>query len=100
MVISTATLDGLPNAMVISTATLDGLPSSRYVLMKEFNDQHIYFFTNYNSRKGSEILENPNVAALFYWPMLRKQVRIEGKATKAPAEKNRDYFSVRDIASQ
>src|SRR5665647_3097234 len=71
-----------PTAMVLATATPDGVPSSRIVLLKAFSDQGFGFFTNYASRKGGEIALNPNVALLFHWPELERQVRIEGKAIK------------------
>lgn len=88
------------NAMMLSTVDLDGIPSSRVVLMKQFDHRGIVFFTNYNSRKGQEIEANPNVAALFYWPSMQRQVRIVGEAVRIPAEDSDAYFQSRPWGSQ
>jgi len=89
-----------PNAMSIATATKDGFPSVRYVLLKDYGDKGFTFFTNYASRKAKEIDENPNVAIAFYWLPLRRQVRIEGTATKISAEESEKYFHSRPRDSQ
>ncbi len=70
------------NAMCLSTASAGGAPSSRMVLMKEFGPAGFVFFTNYGSRKGRELEENPRAALLFYWESSKRQVRIEGKVEK------------------
>ena len=75
-----------PNAMCLSTTTLTGRPSSRYVLMKSFSAQVVKFYYNYESRKGVELIENPN--ALFYWPPLHRQIRIEGTVLRLPEEES------------
>lgn len=89
-----------PNAMVISTATADGRPSSRVVLLRGFDENGFVFFTNYDSRKGSEIAGNPHVSLLFYWAELEKQIRIEGVIEKAPAETSDEYFASRPRESR
>lgn len=88
------------NALVLSTVGQDLRPSSRTVLMKQFDQRGFVFFTNYESQKGREIFENPNVAALFYWPSLQRQVRIAGTATKIPPEDSDLYFRSRPYGSQ
>lgn len=89
-----------PTAMVLSTATNHGIPSSRIVLLKIFSESGFGFFTNYQSRKGSEIESNNSVALLFHWPELERQVRIEGKAVKTSALISDEYFSSRPFESQ
>ncbi|HEY3388208.1 MAG TPA: pyridoxamine 5'-phosphate oxidase [Prolixibacteraceae bacterium] len=89
-----------PTAMVLATATPGGIPSSRIVLLKAISDQGFGFFTNYLSRKGEEISLNKNVALLFHWPELERQVRIEGIATKTSASTSDDYFNSRPYDSR
>jgi pyridoxamine 5'-phosphate oxidase len=67
-----------PNAMVVATATLDGRPSLRTILLKGVDERGFVFYTNKESRKGGELAANPNVALLFHWKSLRRQIRIEG----------------------
>src|SRR5262245_54024574 len=69
----------LPNVMMLATATKTGHPSVRAVLFKGGSDLGIRFFTNYDSRKGQEIAENPYAAAVFFWAHLNRQVRFQGK---------------------
>lgn len=88
------------NAMVISTVGEDCRPSSRTVLMKGFDERGVIFFTNYESRKGRDIEENPHVAALFYWPSVQRQVRMSGLATKLPPDESDAYFGQRPRGSQ
>ena len=89
-----------PNAMVIATSNQEGRPSSRYVLMKYYDSTKFVFFTNYNSRKGQELSANPNIAALFYWPTLSRQIRIEGPVKKCDHAFNNEYFRTRDVQSR
>ena len=89
-----------PNAMALATATKTGLPSVRYVLLKHFDASTFVFFTNYESRKCREILENPKAALLFYWPSLQKQIRIEGTLERTSKETNQEYFQSRDLESK
>lgn len=84
-----------PNAMTVATATADGKPSARVVLLKEVNDNGFVFFTNYMSRKGSELIVNPQVAIVFDWHNLERQVRVEGRAEKLSSEESEAYFNER-----
>ena len=89
-----------PLAMNLATSTADGKPSSRIVLLREFNSKGLVFYTNYKSRKGIEIKENPNVAATFFWPAMERQIRIEGKIIKTKNENSDQYFKNRPVESQ
>lgn len=89
-----------PHAMVISTVNAEGQPSSRTVYMKEMLEEGLVFYTNYESQKAQEIINNPKVSILFYWDCLERQVRIQGEAFKAPAELSDDYFASRPRGSQ
>src|SRR6266566_9171501 len=74
-------------SMTLATSGTDGQPSARIVLLKSFDDRGFVFYTNYQSRKGQELSENPRASLLFYWPQLWRQVRIEGVVEKiSPAE--------------
>lgn len=90
----------LPEAMTVSTAGLDGSVSVRTCLLKDFDARGFVFFTNYSSRKGTQISENPRVALCFFWPGLDRQVRIEGVAVKVAEEESDAYFSTRPRGSQ
>jgi pyridoxamine 5'-phosphate oxidase len=89
-----------PNAMTLATATPDGIPSARVVLLKGFDDRGFVFFTNYQSRKGEELEENPHAALVFYWGELERQVRITGTVTKTPREESEAYFASRPVPAQ
>ena len=84
-----------PNAMSLSTIDASGLPSSRIVLFKGLTEGKISFFTNYTSLKASEIAGNPNVAVLFFWAELARQVRLRGKASRMSREESDAYFQSR-----
>lgn len=84
-----------PNAMTVATATTDGKPSARVVLLKEVNDNGFVFFTNYLSRKGRELIVNPETAIVFDWHDIERQVRVEGRAEKLSAEESEAYFNER-----
>jgi len=89
------------NAVCLATASKEGKPSSRMVLLKSYDPVNGFtIFTNYQSRKGSEIEENPNVALLFYWDYLSRQIRIEGRASKVQSEDSDEYFGKRPRMSQ
>ena len=90
----------LPESMSVSTTTKKGRPSSRMVLLKEADQQGFVFFTNYGSRKASELEENPFAALLFHWNMLQRQVRIEGKIERISQEESEAYFHSRGRGSQ
>ena len=89
-----------PTAMMLATVGADGQPSLRVVLLKAVDDRGFVFYTNYESRKGREILAHPQVALCFHWQLLERQVRIEGDAERvAPAEADA-YFATRARLSQ
>jgi pyridoxamine 5'-phosphate oxidase len=89
-----------PNAMTLATATMEGRPSARTVLLKGFDKQGFVFYTNYESRKGRELAENPQAALLFTWLELERQIRIEGKVEKVTREASLVYFQSRPKGSQ
>lgn len=89
-----------PNAMVLSTVSPDGKPSSRVVLLKEFNGKGFIFFTNYLSKKGHDLEQNPNACLNFWWGALERQIRISGKIEKISEKENDEYFYSRPIGSQ
>jgi len=89
-----------PNAMTLATATPDGHPSARTVLLKGFDKQGFVFYTNYESRKGRELVENPQAALLFTWLELERQIRIEGRVEKVSPEESLAYFQSRPKGSQ
>ena len=68
-----------PSAMILATADKNAVPSLRVVLLKGIDSEGFVFYTNYESRKGKELLENPNASLLFFWKELERQIRIEGK---------------------
>lgn len=88
------------NAMSLSTVTADGRPTSRIVLIKEFDQRGFCWFTNYDSAKGHDLANNPYGALLFFWTVLERQVRIEGRIEKVSAEENDTYFHSRPLGSR
>lgn len=89
-----------PNAMTLATATPDGQPSARIVLLKGFDEHGFVFFTNYNSRKGQELADNPWAALVFFWRGLERQVRIEGEVSKVMPEESDTYYHSRPEGSR
>lgn len=89
-----------PNAMVLATVDAHGAPSSRIVLLRGLGAGGLTFFTNYESRKGSEMAGQARVAALFFWPALERQVRVEGSVDRAPRAVSDAYFASRPHASR
>jgi pyridoxamine 5'-phosphate oxidase len=89
-----------PNAMSLATCTSDGYPSARFVLLKGVDERGFRFFTNYQSRKGEELLANPRAALAFYWAKLERQVRVEGRVERLSAAESADYFHSRPKGSQ
>ncbi len=89
-----------PNAMVLSTLGRQNRPSSRVVLLKGLSPEGLVFYTNYHSRKASEIEASPAVAAVFFWPSLERQVRVEGRVRAIPAAGSDRYFAERPRNSQ
>lgn len=89
-----------PNAMTLATSDLQGQVSARIVLMKEYGPDGFVFFTNYLSRKGKVLEENPRAALLFFWDILFRQIRLEGRVIRIPAEDSDTYFRSRPLESQ
>jgi len=89
-----------PNAMTLATATKDGKPSARIVLLKGFDERGFVFYTNYESRKGYELAENPQAALVFRWAELERQVRVEGLVEKCSVVESDAYFHSRPVGSQ
>jgi len=89
-----------PNAMTLATSTFEGKPSARMVLLKAVDEQGFSFFTNYESRKARQILQNPYGALVFYWAELERQVRIEGKIVLASEKESDAYFRTRPEGSK
>ncbi len=90
----------LPEAVTVATSNRDGSPSARMMLLKHFDDEGFVFYTNYESRKAEELLENPRAALVFHWPTLRRQVRVEGRVAKISAEESAAYFRTRPRGSR
>jgi pyridoxamine 5'-phosphate oxidase len=88
------------NAMHLSTVSADGKPSGRIVLLKGLDDSGFVFFTNYDGRKGREMLQNPAVSLTFFWPELERQVRVEGIGEKVSEQESDTYFQSRPRESQ
>ncbi len=89
-----------PNAMDVSTVDAEGRPSARQVLLKDFDERGFVFYTNFESRKGTEIQGNPNVSLNFYWRETRKQVIVRGRAEPVSGEEADAYFATRSRTSQ
>ncbi len=89
-----------PASMMLSTADVNGNPSARIVLLKEIDDSGFVFYTNYGSRKGKDLKENPKAALTFFWDELLRQIRIEGRIEKISRESSKEYFSSRPHESQ
>lgn len=89
-----------PNAMTLATSTFEGKPSARVILLKQFDNEGFAFFTNFDSRKARNLLQNPYAAMVFYWPELERQVRIEGKVSKVSDKESDKYFRTRPEKSK
>jgi len=88
------------NAMAVATADAAGRPSVRMVLLKGHDARGFVFYTNLESRKAAELLENPHAALLFHWKSLRRQVRIEGAVSRVSDAEGDAYFATRSRDSQ
>ncbi len=89
-----------PNAMVVATASAAGEPSARLVLLKGLSAAGFAFFTNRNSRKGTDLAANPRCSLLFPWHPLERQVRVSGTASPLPRDQVETYFATRPRGSQ
>jgi pyridoxamine 5'-phosphate oxidase len=87
--------DDKAGAMTVATATPDGRPSARVVLLRGLDERGFVFYTNYDSRKAEELAANPQAAAVFYWPELDRQVRVEGTVARVSAAESEAYFAGR-----
>ena len=90
----------VPEAMALATAAQDGRPSVRMVLLKGADERGFAFFSNYESRKGHELAENPQAALLFHWRPLGRQVRVEGSVERVDAAESEAYFRTRPLGSR
>ena len=88
------------NAMTLATVNAEGKPSARIVLLKGMSEEGYEFYTNYESDKAKEMAGNNNVALIFFWKELERQIRIEGTAKKAPANVSNNYFNSRPVGSR
>jgi pyridoxamine 5'-phosphate oxidase len=89
-----------PNAMTIATATPEGKPYARIVLLKGYDERGFVFYTNYESQKGRQLVENPWGAIAFWWAELERQVRIGGRVEKVSSQEADEYFRSRPQGSQ
>ena len=89
-----------PNAMTLSTATRDGVPSARIVLLKGVDADGFVFYTDYRSRKGAELAENPLAALTFLWKEIERQVRITGAVSRVTTQESEAYFRTRPPGSR
>jgi pyridoxamine 5'-phosphate oxidase len=90
----------LPNAMAVATADVKGRPSVRHVLLRGLDERGFTFFTNYESHKGRQLAENPNVALVFLWKELDRQVTVTGTATRVSPQESDAYFALRPREAQ
>lgn len=89
-----------PTAMALSTVSAAGSPSTRIVLLKDLRAQSLVFYTNYQSQKGQELALNPRASAVFFWPSLERQLRIEGMVKKLSDNDSDAYFNSRPLESR
>lgn len=89
-----------PTAMIVATVSADGHPSTRTVLLKGLESGKLLFFTNYESRKGRQLADNPYISLSFVWHKLERQIHIEGKAEKCSFEESDAYFATRPYKSK
>ena len=89
-----------PNAMTLATSTTTGKPSARIVLLKGITENGLVFFTNYNSKKGKQIHDNPLASLVFFWKELERQVIIEGEIKKTSEKESDEYFAKRPFESR
>lgn len=89
-----------PNAMTLATSTSDGYCTARIVLLKELDENGFVFYTNYDSRKGRDLTENPRASLVFYWAELERQVRVEGGVERVARQQSEAYFNSRPRGSR
>ncbi len=89
-----------PNAVALATADKKGFPDARMVLLKNFSSKGFVFYTNFNSKKSSDLKDNPNAALCFHWKSLLRQIRILGKILKVSDKEADEYFATRSYGSR
>ena len=89
-----------PNALSLATSSSDGISSVRMVLLKGLSDEGFVFYTNFNSKKGNDLNNNPNASMCFHWKSIRRQIRVSGKVNVVDKEEADKYFSSRDYGSK
>ena len=89
-----------PTAMVVSTVDASGMPDSRVLLLKEIKNETLIFYSNYDSSKGKQLVDNCNVALNFYWPSMVRQVRVRGSVKKLARADSEKYFNTRPLDSR
>lgn len=89
-----------PNAMFLATATPDAYPSGRVVLLKGADARGFVFYTDYRSRKGTELSDNPHASLCFFWAELERQVRIAGAVQRVSRAESDEYFQSRPLPSR
>lgn len=90
----------LPEAMTVATASTEGCVSARVCLLKGYDARGFVFFTNYSSRKAAQLHDNPRAALCWWWPVLGRQVRVEGAVVRTTEEESEAYFATRPRGSQ
>ena len=89
-----------PTAMTLATAAREGVPSARMVLLKGYDERGFVFFTNYQSPKARDLIDNPRAALVFWWGALERQLRITGTVSRVPERESDDYFDSRPLGSR
>ena len=89
-----------PNALSLATSSSDGIPSVRMVLLKGISDKGFVFYTNFNSKKGNDLNNNPNASMCFHWKSIKRQIRVSGRVVAVDKEEADKYFSSRDYESK
>ncbi len=89
-----------PNALSLATASPDGIPSVRMVLLKGLNEKGFVFYTNFNSKKGKDLKQNPNASMCFHWKSLRRQIRVSGQVSVIDDKEADEYFNSRAYGSR
>ena len=89
-----------PNAVALATADKKGFPDARMVLLKNFSSKGFVFYTNFNSKKSSDLKDNPNAALCFHWKSLLRQIRISGKILKVSDKEADEYYATRSYGSK
>jgi len=89
-----------PNVFTLATADTNGIPSARMILLKDYSQNGFIFYTNFNSKKSSDLKENPNASLCFHWKSLLRQIRINGKVSKVSDKESDGYYKTRPYDSK